>query len=143
MGGYWISPAGMPRMTFANTTNGKPQTPQYPELANGLLGVHGAGGMKATLTTDPGTENQPIAANQNQEQGFHVFPTLLQKFNREVRRTSTPATSAGVRATTTISKPLSGVWLHRKDSRITRLMRLRWLARTDTRRDTVTPNRAW
>lgn len=107
-GGHGIRSAGMPRMTLANATGREPQAPQNSKPADGLFGINGTGWMKSALPADPRAENQPVAANQDQEESLHGWRTVLQKFNKEVRRVSVLAASAAVRATTTISKPLSG-----------------------------------
>lgn len=76
-GWHRIDTTGVPRMAFGQPTDSEIASFYYPVFRNGLLGVAGAGGMKAAIVAQERAEQRLVAGNHEYEEAAHQESWLL------------------------------------------------------------------
>ena len=131
-------------MAAQQSAEAKPGTAPGSMALDRVMGIARAAGIKATVTTQPGTQQQLVAADQTQQEsahGRHRSAIERQWRSRLVRKSPELAARAAARAETVTSTGGSECWFKRKDSRVRRLMRLRATAVPKVRVAMLNPNR--
>lgn len=131
-----------PGMAPPDAPRRQPSATQQAVSAYRLDGVFGAGGVKTAIPTEPGAQQQLVAANQLDRDASHERAVRFNKVSMLVASWPLSHSAAPGRAMTTMSTVGSSVPSLRNDSLTRRFIRLRCTAERETLRDTARPRRA-
>src|SRR5580658_9361850 len=141
-GGDGVDATGMPGMAAAQALQRQPAAVEDTEALDRLERVVGTRGMKAALGTEQGAQGPLVQADQAYEDGAHWTMTLSHNTSRLARSSCGEASLARGRALTTRSTSGRSCWRSLKDSRMSRLMRLRGTEPSKGYEATAKPRRA-
>lgn len=110
---------------------------------DGFASIARATGIETAARTQPRAEYIVIDGNEHDQDFAHDVITVCQWRAKLLVNVAFGAARAALRAFTTTSTAGSSDWCKRKDSRTTRLTRLRFTAAPIARTDTDKPRRGW
>ena len=139
---HGIVPARMPGVATEQATHREIESRKRTVLLDGLLGIAGAARIETASRSEQWTDSASVEMQQEDQERAHATVTACQWRSRLRRIALLSPVRTPLRAFTTISASGNPCWCKRKDSRTSRLTRLRRTALPTTRAGMDSPSRA-